>query len=65
MNKALDRADEFRFDDRVFRICRVERMLRMGPDGPECPRPSDVDEYGPMKMHPTMDEDGTIHYGTA
>ncbi|GAB2859047.1 hypothetical protein GCM10027074_27620 [Streptomyces deserti] len=63
--RALDRADEYRVDDRLFRICRVERMVRMGPDGPEMPRPSDVDEYGPMKMHPTMDEDGTIHFGTA
>ncbi|GAA3786619.1 hypothetical protein GCM10022403_021700 [Streptomyces coacervatus] len=60
--RALDRADEFRVDDRLFRICRVERVLRMGPDGPETPRPSDVDEYGPMKMHPTMDEDGTLTY---
>ncbi|WP_328409531.1 DUF5954 family protein [Streptomyces violaceus] len=60
--KALDRADEFRFDDRLFRICRVERFLRMGPEGPEGPRPSDIDEYGPMKMHPTMEEDGTIHH---
>ncbi|MEU6281928.1 DUF5954 family protein [Streptomyces sp. NPDC047028] len=58
--RALERADEFRVDDRVFRICRVQRMLRVGPDGPETPRPSDVDEYGPMKMHPTMHEDGTI-----
>ncbi|GAA3793842.1 hypothetical protein GCM10023083_31530 [Streptomyces phyllanthi] len=58
--RALDRADEFRVDDSVFRICRVERMLRMGPDGPESPRPSDVDDYGPMKLHPTMHEDGTI-----
>ncbi|MEV0634364.1 DUF5954 family protein [Streptomyces sp. NPDC050619] len=60
--RALDRADEFRVDDRVFRICRVERMLRMGPDGPEPPRSSDLDEYGPMKIHPSMDEDGTITY---
>ncbi|MDN0197235.1 DUF5954 family protein [Streptomyces sp. S.PNR 29] len=60
--KALGRADEFRVDDRLFRICRTERMLRMGPDGPEPPRPSDIDEYGPMKIHPTMDEDGTITY---
>lgn len=49
--RALGRADEFEADDRVFRICRVERLLRMGPDGPEMPRPTDVDEYGPMKMH--------------
>lgn len=60
--RALDRADEFRVDGRFFRICRIERMLRMGPDGPETPRPSDIDEYGPMKMHPTMDEDGTLTY---
>jgi len=60
--RALDRADEFRVDDRLFRICRVERMVRMGAEGPETPRPSDVDEYGPMKMHPTMDEDGTLTY---
>ncbi|MFJ9584055.1 DUF5954 family protein [Streptomyces acidicola] len=60
--RALDRADEFRVDGRLFRICRVERMLRMGADGPEQPRLSDVDEYGPMKMHPTMDEDGTLTY---
>ncbi|WP_371544691.1 DUF5954 family protein [Streptomyces sp. NBC_00554] len=58
--RALGRADEFRVDDRVFRICRVERMLRTGPDGPESPRPSDVDEYGPTKIHPTMDETGAL-----
>jgi hypothetical protein len=60
--RALGRADEFRVDDRHFRICRIERLLRMGPDGPEPPRPSDIDEYGPMKLHPTMDEDGTLTY---
>ncbi|MER6121327.1 DUF5954 family protein [Streptomyces sp. NPDC001795] len=60
--RALDRADEFRVDDRLLRICRVERLLRMGPDGPEPPRPSDIDEYGPMKLHPTMDEDGNLTY---
>lgn len=58
--RALGRADEFRVDDRLFRICRVGRLLRMGPDGPETPRPSDLDEYGPMRIHPRMDEDGTI-----
>ncbi|MEU2744638.1 DUF5954 family protein, partial [Streptomyces sp. NPDC007095] len=56
------RADEARVGDRLFRICRIERMVRCGPDGPEPPRPSDQDEYGPTKMHPTMDEDGTLHY---
>lgn len=58
--RARERADEARVAGRVFRICRVERMLRMGPDGPETPRPSDVDEYGPMKIHPTLLPDGTV-----
>ncbi|MFD0147983.1 DUF5954 family protein [Streptomyces sp. NPDC055721] len=60
--RAAGRADDVRVDGREFRICRVERMVRFGPDGPEGPRPSDVDEYGPAKMHPRMDEDGTLHY---
>ncbi|MFE9439947.1 DUF5954 family protein [Streptomyces sp. NPDC006602] len=61
--EALGGADEFQVADRVFRICRVERMLRTGPNGPETPRPSDVDEYGTMKMYPTMDpKDGTLTY---
>ncbi|WP_221890667.1 DUF5954 family protein [Streptomyces sp. WAC01280] len=60
--RAAGRADEVRVDEREFRICRVERMVRFGPDGPEGPRPSDVDAYGPTKMHPRMDEDGTLHY---
>jgi hypothetical protein len=58
--RALERADEARVAGRVFRICRVERVLRMGPDGPEPPRPSDRDEYGPMKIHPTLLLDGTV-----
>ncbi|MFJ4871566.1 DUF5954 family protein [Streptomyces sp. NPDC088757] len=60
--RAAERADEVRVEGREFRICRVERMVRFGPDGPEGPRPSDIDEYGPTKMHPRMDEDGTLHY---
>ncbi|MFI2615017.1 DUF5954 family protein [Streptomyces sp. NPDC018584] len=60
--KATPRANEARVGDSVYRICRTERLVRCGPDGPEPPRPSDVDSYGPMKMHPTMDEDGTLHY---
>ncbi|GAA1175592.1 hypothetical protein GCM10009654_35980 [Streptomyces hebeiensis] len=60
--RAAGRADEARVGDTLYRICRIERMVRLGPDGPEPPRPSDHDEYGPMKMHPTMDADGTIHY---
>lgn len=60
--RAAPRANEARVDDRVFRICRVERLVRFGADGPEPPRPSDVDDFGPIKMHPTMDEDGSLHY---
>ncbi|MFI8960826.1 DUF5954 family protein [Streptomyces sp. NPDC053493] len=60
--RAAGRADEARARGREFRICRVERLVRFGPDGPEGPRPSDVDEYGPQKLHPRMDEDGTLHY---
>ncbi|WP_030778110.1 DUF5954 family protein [Streptomyces sp. NRRL S-920] len=60
--KAATHANEARVGDTLYRICRTERLVRVGPDGPEPPRPSDVDSYGPMKMHPTMDEDGTLHY---
>ncbi|MFF0750034.1 DUF5954 family protein [Streptomyces sp. NPDC004267] len=61
--RALGRANELTAEGRLFRIFRIERMVRFGPDGPEGPRTSDVDDSEPMKMHPTMDEDGTIHYG--
>ncbi|MEU1129796.1 DUF5954 family protein [Streptomyces sp. NPDC005900] len=61
--KALGRANEVRVADKLYRICRTERLVRVGPDGPEPPRPSDQDSFGPMQIHPTMDEDGTIHPG--
>ncbi|MFB4315307.1 DUF5954 family protein [Actinomadura sp. 21ATH] len=32
---------------RTFRTVRVSRMLRLGRDGPEAPRPSDQERYGP------------------
>jgi uncharacterized protein DUF5954 len=48
--------------DTLYRIMRIERLVRIGPDGPEPPRPSDQDAYGPMKLHPTMDENGTVHH---
>ncbi|GAA2132798.1 DUF5954 family protein [Streptomyces synnematoformans] len=62
-------ADDFRRRNRVnelevcgqrYLIVRVERMIRIGPDGPETPRPSDVDDYGPGRLHPAMDADGTV-----
>ncbi len=58
--RSLGRADEVSVAGRRFRLCRVERMLRMGPDGPEPVRASDHDEYGPMRLHPPMDEFGRI-----
>ncbi|MER5491142.1 DUF5954 family protein [Streptomyces sp. NPDC002490] len=60
--RTAGRADEVRVAGDHYRICRVERMIRWGADGPETPRRSDVDHYGPDQMHPRMDEDGTIHY---
>ncbi|MEU7312667.1 DUF5954 family protein [Streptomyces sp. NPDC007083] len=56
-------ADELRARGRTFQIVRVERMMRIGPDGPEPPRPSDEDHQEPSKIHPTMDEWGNISYG--
>lgn len=60
--KAAGRADEARVGDSLYRVCRIERALRCGPDGPEPPRPSDPDGWGPMKLHPTMDDDGTLRH---
>ncbi|MFB7272064.1 DUF5954 family protein [Streptomyces sp. NPDC056244] len=60
--KTAARVNDVHVDDRLFRICRIERAIRMGPDGPEPPRPTDQDQYTPEKIHPTMDLDGTLHY---
>ncbi|MFF3552817.1 DUF5954 family protein [Streptomyces tsukubensis] len=60
--RAAGRADEARVGDTLYRVCRIERAIRCGPDGPETPRASDLDSWGPMKLHPTMDDDGTLHY---
>lgn len=45
----LDRRglDDVRVEDRHFRVVRVEQLVRTGVDGPEPPRPSDPDPYGP------------------
>ncbi|MFB7512760.1 DUF5954 family protein [Streptomyces sp. NPDC056144] len=53
--------DEIELHGTVYRIGRSRRLLRWGPDGPEGPRPSDVNSQDPMAMHPHMDEDGVIH----
>lgn len=57
-----ERLNEIEVDGTVSRIGRVRRLLRWGPDGPEGPRPSDVDSQDPCRLHPLLDEDGTIHY---
>ena len=47
--ESLDRhhLDDVRVEDRHFRVVRVEQAVRTGFDGPEPPRPSDPDPYGP------------------
>ncbi|AEW93045.1 MULTISPECIES: DUF5954 family protein [Streptomycetaceae] len=37
-----ERCDEVRVCGRRFRVVRVEQLVRVGPDGPEPPRPSDA-----------------------
>ncbi|RMI45858.1 DUF5954 family protein [Streptomyces triticirhizae] len=54
--RAHPRRDEVTVLGRRFRIIRVERLLRIGPDGPETPRPSDLDPYGPCQIHPSLTE---------
>ncbi|MEO3754831.1 DUF5954 family protein [Streptomyces sp. B6B3] len=48
--------DELRVLGRRFQIIRVERLMRIGPDGPEPPRTTDTDPYGPMRLHPPLAE---------
>jgi Family of unknown function (DUF5954) len=43
-----DRAYQVRVAGRRFRIIRVETVVRIGPDGPEPPRPSDHDPDPPL-----------------
>lgn len=57
-----ERANEVEVNGEVRRICRMRRLVRWGPDGPEPPRPSDTDMHPPEQIHPTLDEDGVIHY---
>lgn len=43
---------EFHVLGRRFRTVRVSRMLRLGRDGPEAPRPSDQERYGTTQRQP-------------
>ncbi|WP_406066310.1 DUF5954 family protein [Streptomyces sp. NBC_01077] len=56
------RLDEVEVHGTVFRIARARRLLRWGSDGPEGPRPSDINTHAPRALHPRIDEDGTIHF---
>lgn len=56
------RPNELSARGRCFEIARIERMMRVGPAGPEGPRRSDIDDQGPTKIHPTMDEWGNVDH---
>lgn len=54
--RAADRLDEKRgagiaVAGRRFRVARVEQLVRIGPDGPEGPRPSDFDPDPPIEAY--------------
>ncbi|MFI8522441.1 DUF5954 family protein [Streptomyces sp. NPDC085481] len=56
------RVNEIEVHGTVSRIARARRVLRWGPDGPEGPRPSDINTHAPQPLHPRLDEDGTVHF---
>lgn len=45
-----ERHDEMRVAGRYFRVARVGQVVRLGPDGPEPPRPADADRVPPDAM---------------
>lgn len=53
-------ANRLEFAGGVHQLCRTRRLVRWGPDGPEGPRPSDVNSQDPAQLHPRMDEDGNV-----
>ncbi|MET9693380.1 DUF5954 family protein [Streptomyces sp. NPDC006514] len=54
------RVDRLEFQGALYQIVRTRRLLRWGPDGPEGPRPSDVNSQDPARIHLTLDEDGRV-----
>ncbi|MEU8779122.1 DUF5954 family protein [Streptomyces sp. NPDC048606] len=56
----VGRVNRLVFRDTAYRIVRTRRLLRWGPDGPEGPRPSDVNSQEPTRIHLGMDEDGNV-----
>ncbi|MFC7469621.1 DUF5954 family protein [Actinomadura keratinilytica] len=64
---AADRVEAERLNEvevlgTLHRVARARRLVRWGPDGPEGPRPSDVDVQEPCQIRPRLDEDGVIHH---
>lgn len=57
-----ERANRVEVQGTIHQICRIRRLMRWGPDGPEGPRPSDISSHPPEQMHPLMDEDGNTRY---
>lgn len=56
-----ERADELAVAGRRFRVVPVERLVRVGPDGPEGPRRSDPDPQPPVMMQvEQMREQGVL-----
>ncbi|MGW6985694.1 DUF5954 family protein, partial [Streptomyces sp. NPDC054932] len=56
----VGRVNRLEFQDAVYQVVRTRRLLRWGPDGPEGPRPSDVNSQEPARIHLTLDEDGRV-----
>lgn len=50
-----ERLDEIRVLRHRYRVVRLERFVRLGPDGPEPPRPSDFDELEPIQVQADRD----------
>ncbi|MFE5974364.1 DUF5954 family protein [Streptomyces sp. NPDC056460] len=59
------RVNEVEAGGTAYRIARSRRLLRWGPDGPEGPRPSDINTHAPEALHPRLDENGTVHFEAA
>ncbi|MFD8982563.1 DUF5954 family protein [Streptomyces sp. NPDC059564] len=54
------RVNRLGFQGATYRIARTRRLLRWGPDGPEGPRPSDINSQDPARIHLALDEDGRV-----
>ena len=50
-----ERLDEITVLRHHYRVVRLERFVRLGPDGPEPPRPSDYDELDPIEVQAERD----------